>query len=127
VADHIRLHPASPAPARTQAGRLQPTQLHTASPHSTPRARSPEGARVFSSSNAFSQSPRSRPPAPRCSKKDPEPWLGVPLLDADAAIAGLWEPARNPMAACIDDDAGASPTRKLPRGVTVSSPTFRTS
>ena len=32
VADRIRLHPASPAPTCSQAGRLQPTQLHTASP-----------------------------------------------------------------------------------------------
>jgi hypothetical protein len=63
----------------------------------------------------------------RHGKKDPGPWLGVLLLDADDAIAGLWEPAWNPMATCINDDAGASPTRKPPRGVTVSSPTFRTS
>jgi hypothetical protein len=39
VADHIRLHPASPVPARTQAGWLQSTQSQTASPMTSSRSR----------------------------------------------------------------------------------------
>jgi len=39
VTDHIRLHPPSPAPAHIQAGRLQPTQLHTPSPMTSSRSR----------------------------------------------------------------------------------------
>src|SRR5260221_8789454 len=51
----------------------------------------------------------------RHGKKDPGPWLGVLLLDPDDAIAGLWEPAWNPMATCTGETPRQAVWRELRR------------